>query len=363
MIIYNCHTHLFTINHIPDRFIPKLVMWLVKKKITRKIARLIIPFTDRDLIDRYINFVEVTLRGEQIEVLTKLQGYFPNGAVDQTKFVVLPMDMEFMRAGKVKIDLNQQHEELDSLVQSGHPIIPFIGTDPRRENIFDFVKKWHSRGFKGIKLYPPLGYYPNDSRLDNIYEYAEKSNIPIMAHCSKGGVHIKKVTKEMLKEPNPIGRPVKKQKAKHFSDLYTDPANYDPISKKYPKLRICLAHFGGGDEWEKYMLTSWDSSMPDTEKSWFSVIIDLMLKHDNIYADISSTLFEDSDRIDLLKVLLENPKLRERILFGSDYYMMEQVKPLERKKSIEIRSKLGPNLFKQIAFTNPGRYLNGESEG
>ena len=359
MIIYNCHSHLFTINHIPSRFLPKPVMWLVKKKITRSIARKLIPFTDRDLIDRYINFVEVTLEGKQSEVLDKLKGYYPNGSVDQTKFIVLPMDMEHMLAGKVKVGIDEQHEELDSLVQSGEPIIPFIGTDPRRDKISGFVKKWHQRGFKGIKLYPPLGYYPNDARLDEIYAYASENNLPVLAHCSKGGVHVKKVTDEMLNEPNPIGRPVKKLKPKDFSDIYTDPANYDPIATKYPDLRICLAHFGGGDEWDRYMEEPWDSSMPESTKSWFSVIIDLILKHDNVYADISSTLYQGAGRIDLLKVILENPKIRERVLFGSDYYMMERVKSLERKRSIEIRSQLGPALFKQLAFTNPRRYLNG----
>ena len=93
--------------------------------------------------------------------------------------------------------------------------------------------------------------------------------------------------------------------------------------------------------------------------SWFSVILDLMREHENIYADISSTLYQGSGRIDLLKLILQDKKIRERVLFGSDYYMMERVKPLERKRSIEIRSQLGAELFEQIAFKNPERYLNG----
>jgi len=331
-------------------------MWLVKKKPTRAVARKLIPFTDRDLIERYINFVEVTLQGGQAGVLDKLKGFYPNGTVDQTKFIILPMDMEHMMAGKVKVDIDQQHEELDKLVQAGEPVIPFIGTDPRRKDIAAFVVKWHERGFKGIKLYPPLGYYPNDSRLDEVYRYAVEHKLPVMAHCSRGGVHVKKVTSEMVNEPNPLGRKVTKQKAKDFSDLYTDPANYDPIATKYPELKICLAHFGGGDEWDDYMETPWT---PNGKMSWFSVILDLMRKHDNIYADISSTLYQGSGRIDLLKLILQDPKIRERVLFGSDYYMMERVKPLERKRSIEIRSQLGAELFEQIAFTNPERYLNG----
>lgn len=358
MLIYNCHAHLFTINHIPNRFLPAPVMWLLKKRLTRETARKMIPFTDRDLIDRYVNFIEVALEGRQSEVLDMLKGYYPSGQVDQTKFIILPMDMEFMGAGKVKVGIEKQHEELEQLMKAGESIIPFIGTDPRRKGLLDFVKKWHEKGFKGIKLYPPLGFYPNDKRLEPIFEYAVNHSLPILVHCSRGGVHLKKVTKEMLKEPNPLGRKVEKKKAKLFSDIYTDPANYDAVATKYPELKICLAHFGGGDEWDNYMETSWHSDMPETEKSWFSVCLDIMHKHENIYADISSTLYQGSGRIDMLKVILENKKIKERVLFGSDFYMMERVKPIERKKSIEIRSKIGPENFKQIACTNPERFLN-----
>ncbi len=64
--------------------------------------------------------------------------------------------------------------------------------------------------------------------------------------------------------------------------------------------------------------------------------------------------------MDLLLVLLENKKVRERVLFGSDYYMMERIKSQERKMAIKIRSRLGSALFKQIAETNPKRYLGIE---
>jgi predicted TIM-barrel fold metal-dependent hydrolase len=268
------------------------------------------------------------------------------------------MDMEHMLAGNVSKKINEQHEELDLLVQAGEPIIPFIGTDPRQPDILEFVTKWHKRGFKGIKLYPPLGYYPNDVRLEPVYEYAIEHNLPVMTHCSRGGVHVKKVTNQMLHEPNPLGRKVVKKKAKQFSDIYTDPANYEPIATKYPDLKICLAHYGGGDEWDKYLHNPWDAKASNEDKSWLSIILDLMKKHDNIYADISSTLYHEEDRIDILKVLLENEKVRDRTLFGSDFYMMEREKPIERERSMKIRSQLGANLFMQIANTNVEKYLN-----
>ena len=92
MIIYNCHTHTFTIDHVPRKFIPRFLGWLIKKKGVRNFARRVFPFTDRDLLDRYINFFEVSLLGSQGDVYNKLKGYYPNGEIDQTKFIVLPMD-------------------------------------------------------------------------------------------------------------------------------------------------------------------------------------------------------------------------------------------------------------------------------
>ncbi len=361
MIIYNCHTHTFTTNHVPRKFIPPIASWLVRKKGVRRFARRLFPFTDRDLIDRYINFFEVSLLGSQAAVFKKLKGYYPQGQTDQTKFIVLPMDMAFMLADKVPVSLEQQHQELAQIAATDNTCIPFIGVDPRRKGVFDIVKTLHSsQGFKGIKLYPPLGYYPNDARLAPIYTYAEENKLPIMAHCSRGGVSIKKVTDAMLQEPNPLGRSVVKMKAKHFSDIYTDPANYDPIATQYPNLNICLAHFGGDGEWDKYLEHSWHPGSLEESKSWLSVILDLIQTHDNIYADISSTLFQKDSYMDLLLVLLENKKVRERVLFGSDYYMMERIKSQERKMAIKIRSRLGSALFKQIAETNPKRYLGIE---
>ncbi len=357
MIIYNCHTHTFTIDHVARKFIPPFISWLVRFKGVRKFARNILP-GDRDLLDRYINFVEMTMVGSQQGIFDKLKEYYPNGNTDQSKFIVLPMDMEFMLADKIPVSLEKQHLELAQIAELDDSCIPFIGVDPRRYNIFDMVKKWHiNYNFRGIKLYPPLGFYPNDKRLSSIYKYASTNNLPVLAHCSRGGVSIKKVTKEMLNEPNPIGRPVVKKKAKLFSDIYTDPANYNPIATKYPDLKICLAHFGGDTEWDKYLEQPWSSNNAEASKSWLSVILDLMQKHDNIYTDISSTLFKKECYIDLLLVLLENKKVRERVLFGSDYYMMEREKSQEREMAIKIRSRLGPELFKQIAETNPKRYL------
>jgi predicted TIM-barrel fold metal-dependent hydrolase len=86
-------------------------------------------------------------------------------------------------------------------------------------------------------------------------------------------------------------------------------------------------------------------------------------KYPNLYTDISYTIFMPRirglyiDLVDYLKVLLSSPNIRESVLFGSDYYMVEQEEITEKESSILLRSRLGEDLFKQIAYTNPKKFL------
>ena len=63
MIICNCHNQTFSIDHVPKNFVPRPVGELVKRKVFRNAIRRILHFTDRDFLDRYINFFEVALLG------------------------------------------------------------------------------------------------------------------------------------------------------------------------------------------------------------------------------------------------------------------------------------------------------------
>ena len=79
--------------------------------------------------------------------------------------------------------------------------------------------------------------------------------------------------------------------------------------------------------------------------------------YDNLYTDISYTLFRYQENIPILKVFLSRQRIRERVLFGSDYYMVEQETTSEREVSIRLRAELGERFFRQIAETNPRAYL------
>jgi predicted TIM-barrel fold metal-dependent hydrolase len=358
MHIINCHSHTFTIKHVPNRFLPFRLVSILKPAIIRKplgwILRNLLPFTERDLLDRYINFLEITAHKTQEETFIRVRGYYPSN----TRFIILAMDMEFMRAGKVKEHYEMQLKELLHL-KNLYPnqILPFVAVDPRRNTIFDIVKNYvEEHSFSGIKIYPRLGFYPNDARLLKIYEYAQSKNIPILSHCSRGGVYTKKITTEMLKHP--IRGIVPKTKPKDFSHYFTEPQNYVPILEKFPHLKICLAHFGGNAEWDAYLDTAWNPQNENQEPSWVSQIVAMMEKYDNLYTDISYTLFHSDRYFPLLAIFLENKKIKDRIMFGSDYYMVEREKISEREVSLKIRYALGEDKFRMIAETNVSTFLN-----
>lgn len=146
------------------------------------------------------------------------------------------------------------------------------------------------------------------------------------------------------------------------------------------KLKICLAHFGGSAEWYKYFQDSYNTynnniapnnSYYKNRKntlnhgstrtiwwnaSWLSVIYDLIVKYEYIYSDVSFILFNE-ELYPMLKYLMNDDKVSNRILFGTDYYVVSQ-KNVDKVLYHNLRSYLGEELFHKIAVENPKNYLN-----
>lgn len=356
--IINCHTHIFNRRAVPDKFLPRFLSplaWLLQSKgISKFIFNTFSKLQKHDLallVKKFHAFLTIGDLKSQLEIFKYLQTFYPTG----TRFCVLPMDMEFMQAGKVKQSYIEQLDELALIKQDPaykDLIYPFIFVHPERRGIFDIVRKYmEEKGFAGIKMYPPLGYYPFDSRLNEIYAYAEKYQIPITVHCARGGVFYKgEITNEMLIHPK-TGEHIKEQKNKFFTDTYTNPDNYKYVLEQFPDLKINLAHFGGFDEWEKYL----GNAFEDYSSTWYEKIIDLIRKYPNVYTDISYTMF-NADLFNLLKLTLTDNSIKDKILFGSDYYMVEQ-ETSERQFVTNIRAYIGEDNFKLIAEYNPQSFL------
>ncbi len=360
MRIHNCHTHIFTLDHLPRNLFPGffLIAWLVRRELTRKFIGIVfekvISGTLRKIAPlkgaRVSAFLKICSNRNQKEVFSNsLQRYYPA----DTRFIVLPMDYSFMGCGDPKFSIDDQLEELAE-IRDAFPeqIIPFVHIDPRHEDAPERIKKWIiNRNFMGVKIYPPFGYFPEDPKLESIYAFCEKheSGIPVMTHCSGATLKHKELTK---KEAN------KKCSPEHYKNVFN----------RFPDLRLCLGHFGGDSAWEAYLtkpllkdrLDTGDPESSGTE-NWLHTIIEMIESgsYPNLFVDISYVIFHYQDNSNILKVLLESPRIRRSVLFGTDYYMAEIEKFSEKKLSMYLRAQIGEDRYRQIAEINPQRYLFG----
>lgn len=364
-VIHNCHAHSFTIDYIPKFFIGKLLpTGLAKNKLVAKIG-MFIAYKE---FSRYKAFFYSALKSDQEEVLNELIRYYPKSG----KFAVLSIDFDFMGAGLPKYNFIKQLDDLCDISDkinreyNTEKILPFIGVDPRRKGITDLVKEYiENRGCKGIKLYPGLGFFPDDHRLFDIYDYCERFQIPITTHCLPVNKnHFRHpITHAMKKKAEEIIGYNKKheRKKKYFSQYLNHPHWYSNILQKYPKLKINLAHFGGNEEWDRYLDEPSDSNQTNT--NWYRMIRDLLKKYPNVYSDISFTV-NDKNLYPLLKNLVNSNYTKQpfyspstKVLFGSDFYMLQKDYK-ERRFGLDLRGYLTDDEFWLIAEDNPKKFLS-----
>lgn len=116
-----------------------------------------------------------------------------------------------------------------------------------------------------------------------------KKSIPITTHCSKGGFR------------------VIDEKA---TDWNNSPATWEKVLENYPKLKLNIAHFG----------------MELSCNKWQRKIVELILKYEYVYVDISYVCYKEESYVSLDKMIKKLCKsdnevvaLKKKILFGSDF--------------------------------------------
>ncbi len=355
MQIHNCHIHTLTLDHVPIKFIPfGLSKLLAKYKFTTTLTKLlknVIPFNHDDLFDHYSAFLQIGSKKTQKEIFENVSRCYP----DDTKFIIHSLDLAYMGCQDPRKSFIDQLDEL-VLLKKEFPeqVMPFIFADPRRPNLLDIVKKYiEEYGFSGIKIYPALGYYPDDERLKPLWKYLESKKLPVTAHCSKGGIYNKsEISKIVLLLREEHRRLVKGSSKRDICNIFSHPNNYHRMLQEFPNLNVCLAHFGGDTEWERYMDDSPDINY---KENWFNIIKNIVKVYPNAYTDLAYTM-QNNSLCCILKVHLSDINYQKKILFGSDYYMVQQ-SGHEKQFSIDLRCFLGEELFTLISETNPKEFL------
>jgi len=344
--ITNCHIHTFNTHHVP-KWYPHPLMAPLKAApfLARLIAALLAALGQErwsDVVYRLHRFQQAGSGLSQREIFENILPYYPDG----TRFVVLPMDLSTIDYGPVMKPLEAQHDELHRLSRDeklGDRVIPFATIVPGKPGgLEEMMRCFEDLEFRGLKLYPRLGFAPDHPELmEHVYPYLEKRGLPVLSHCSRGGVK---------------GRHLTEVRA----DLWTAPQAFIPVLEAFPKLRVNLAHFGGVGDWRAYIENGIDPFDPQArQENWLAAILDMLRsgKYPGLYTDISYTVFNFAAFLPFLRVFLEDPLVRDKVLFGSDYYMTKQEKLSERAVSFGLRSALGEDTFRLIAETNPEIWL------
>ncbi|MEM6423176.1 MAG: amidohydrolase family protein, partial [Pseudomonadota bacterium] len=266
-----------------------------------------------------------------------------------------PMDMALMGWGEPRVPIQTQHDQLHALAQA-HPgrVLPFCAVEPRRgaAAMQELRRCVEELGFHGVKLYPPLGYLPTHELLmEQVYPYCIERNIPVMSHCSQGGV-------------------AEKGSSQATHDERANPHAFIPVLERFPDLRVCLAHFGGDAAWNDFLgphaIGKVRSPAEQDENNWLHRLLDMLRaevdgqpKYPGLYTDISYTAFRFRQNLPALDVFLSDDRVADKVLFGSDYFMTETEETSERRMSIELRYAIGEANFRRIAERNPCHWLDG----
>lgn len=184
-------------------------------------------------------------------------------------------------------------------------------------------KAINKHGFIGVKLYPACGFKPIgnanlrqfragkmgeqlDAAMRRLFTYCETEQIPILAHASAGNSF----------HPD--------------ASWYGGPWAWRHVLTEFPQLRVCFGHFGGLEGTTEY-------ADPIACVAWNEGFAELMVKHDNVYADISNSdagQDEQGEREEYQKRFLywlchklsqvdanSGRKLSQRLMYGSDWWM------------------------------------------
>lgn len=285
------------------------------------------------------------------------EGFEPSVALFKTQMkeakidqaCILMMDMGFGLPGDYEIYKATIQNFKDFLLKD-HAFIPFAGIDPRRPNIDELLDEFIRMGFMGFKMYPPMGFSPNHKSPENppwlnknlykLYDFCESNGIPMTVHGSPGGIR---------------GFGVSARKARKL----THPIEWFNPIVDFPKMKLNLAHLGGGTSFMKTYTKTYPDSPPKVYKTpWANIIKFYMMEFENVWGDLS---FHD---IAISKPGPYSHALRQaslsssgdRLLLGTDYPLQEIV--ASYTQVIEnFKNMMEGSQWQMISQINPSNFL------
>jgi predicted TIM-barrel fold metal-dependent hydrolase len=280
----------------------------------------------KDLLD-LIGFLHIVLQPSIRHVTRRLMDQQP----DDGMVVALTLDItEGGDADRARYE-HQLRQTSKQIFDYPGRFLPFVCVNTRRADAFVLMERaLVAQGYVGVKLYPSLGYTVDSQAMRRVLAYCHERDVPMLMHCSPGG---------FFRTPQTI----------HLSA----PEHWRPLLEAFPGLKVCFAHFGGADNLVQ-------DPIPDD--SWTQTILDLMGEFDGVYADISYNDApmaggeREAQYFTHLERLLDDPVRRDRILFGTDYFLI-RMRLRESSFWAYFEDRLSAEAFERITDANPRRFL------
>ena len=301
MMIIDFHAHWWP----SDRFVQSRQAW---KTFIRGVNK------------RNYKTADIELKDEELEEFffdpdgAKLLRQMNTAGVDMT--VLLPLDWDKVNGAAERniIEQNEAYSQLSK--QYPDKFISFFSIDPERKDATPLfstaVKEW---GMRGLKLYPPTGFFPDDQCCSSLYEICLDYGLPVVFHG----------TTSVLSAIS-----------------YCHPEGFRRLAKKYPALKIVIAHAGGLE--------------------WHTDAVQACLDYDHVYLDISG--FQGILDPVVFKFALENMysnlKSFEKVLFGTDNPMFNRMCPI-KDMIANLKDLNIPEHEKANLLGNTGKNLLGLS--
>ncbi len=273
-----------------------------------------------------VEFVRIALLPSIRKVTARLMDQLE----DTDAVVALMMDITGEDADQALFESQIQNTSDMVLAYPGR-ILPFLAVNPVRPGFVGIMEHaLQARGFVGVKLYPSLGYDPASDELAPVYRYCEERRIPLTVHCTAGGFYYKE----------------------QFRDN-SNPDRWQTVLAEFPELRLCFGHFGDSIHLIHEQIDP---------ASWTGKILSLMEKYEGVYADISYNTDPmdgrdaEANYFSNLKSLLAHPTYKQRILFGTDFFLV-RLRLQEKHHWHYFEERFSDQEFAAIAEDNPRRFL------
>lgn len=185
--------------------------------------------------------------------------------------VLLPLDWELGFRQPAGVPIRRMHEIIAGVARRhAGRFVAFAGIDPQREDAVELFE-WavNELGMRGLKLYPPTGFFPYDRRVYPLYERCEAWGLPILSHTGGPGIAL-------------------------LPARYANPVFLQDVQADFPNLKLWIGHAGHRIYWQEaaavaavglntYLeLSTWQTIATDEEEfyvRWLGTVRDRVGAH------------------------------------------------------------------------------------